>query len=390
MRIPALVLGGLALVATTGTAQLPRLPTLGPNWIAAGYPKLFYTGRNGLTGGLYFEQVRPLGFEDWTDPPPYRAKLSLDGELSTSGSKQLRAEARLLNIVPGWRFVLSFDAQRLARDNYFGIGNDTEFEGDSVFSGQDHFYRSDVRRLFVRGEVQRKIVSGLRLLAGIRAEGWRIDTLSGTSVLARDGNPIVGVNTAEMTARFGVVFDTRDDEITPSSGVFLQAILGIADSSVAGDVSYTRKTLSAAAYLPASDDVTVAGRLVGQSMTGSPPLGSLHLIDSSDRPYSGLGGPGSHRSLSPNRFLAGDKLIANVDLRYRMVGERQVASVSLLAFVDAGRVFDSGDFRITADDLHVGGGAGLMATIGRAGVLGLTVGVGEDGVRPQGHARWTF
>ncbi len=390
MKLPWIAFFGVAAVVTPVDAQLLNLPTLGSSWISAAYPKIFYTSRNVLTAGLYYEQVLPPGFEDWDDPPPYRGKLSIDGQLSTSGSKQVTTEARLPNLVPGWRFVLSFDAQRLARHNYFGIGNDTEFDGDNVFDSQKHFYRSDIRRMFVRGEVQRAVVAGLRVLAGFHAERWRVDTLSGPSLLAMDADPSLGINTGETTVRFGLVFDTRDDEVTTSSGVLLQAIVGIADSTFAGDVSYTRKTLSAAAYVPVSGTLVLAGRVVGQSMTGSPPLASLHLTDAIDRPYGGLGGARSHRGLAWHRFVGPDKLYSNIDLRYRVAGEPKVFSLSVLGFLDAGRVFDAGDFRVTVDDLHVGGGAGAIATIGRSGVIGLTLGVAEDGLRPIGHAGWTF
>ncbi len=379
-----------ALVATRADAQIPRLPTIGPNWIGAGYPKLFYTSREGLVVGLYYEQILPPGFEDWSDPPPYRAKLSIDGQLSTSGSRWFRTEARMPNLVPGWRFLLSFDAQRLAREGYFGVGNDTEFDRDNVTEGQKHFYRSDVRRVFVRGEVQRRIVSDLRVLVGFHAERWRMDTLPGRTLLALDNDPNIGIGTNEMTARFGLVFDTRDDEVTPSGGVLIQALLGRADASVAGDVTYTNKIVSAAAYVPVSDKVTLAGRVLGQSMTGSPPLGSLYRIDASDRAFGGVGGSMSHRGFARHRFLGPHKLISNFDVRYRAAGQRQVVSVSLIGFVDAGRVFTDGGFRLTTNGMHVGGGSGVVATIGRAGVLGLSFGVSDDGLRPYVHSRWSF
>ena len=67
--------------------------------------------------------------------------------------------------------------------------------------------------------------------------------------------------------------------------------------------------------------------------------------------------------------------------------------VSLLGFFDAGRVFDDVDaekFRITTADLKVGGGTGLFVQIGRAGIIGFTIGVGPDGVSSDAHSKWTF
>ena len=64
--------------------------------------------------------------------------------------------------------------------------------------------------------------------------------------------------------------------------------------------------------------------------------------------------------------------------------------LSLVGFVDAGRVFPAGDFKVTTQDLKVGAGGGLMLRLLRAGVLGLTVGGGPDGVVVDAHTQWSF
>jgi hypothetical protein len=62
----------------------------------------------------------------------------------------------------------------------------------------------------------------------------------------------------------------------------------------------------------------------------------------------------------------------------------------VLGFFDAGRVFQADDFRLTTDDLKVGGGSGIFVQVGRAGLAGVTLGVGPDGAIPEFHTRWTF
>jgi outer membrane protein assembly factor BamA len=377
-------------------AQIPDLPTLGENWTDVGYPKLFYTIRDGLTGGLYYAQIRPPGFRDWFDPQPYRASLAIDGQLSTSGSHSLGFYARMPNLVPGWRFSLVAEMRRRARQNYFGLGNNTEYDGANANDTQPYYYRADHHRTMLRGEVQRRVVSHLRLLTGFHLERWRFDTLPGMSLLALQSNAgidlAVGRPTTELSARFGLVFDTRDDDIAPTKGVLLETIFGVADSTVAGALSYTRTTVSVAAYWSPSENVTFAGRLLGQVMTGSPGVGSYMLIEASDKPTEGFGGFDSHRGFADNRYLGEDKLLANLETRYQVVGERHVVAASLVGFVDVGRVFQPGEdvFKLTLDGMHVGVGGGPVLSFGRVAVLGTTLAIGPDGLSLHAMTDWAF
>ena len=63
---------------------------------------------------------------------------------------------------------------------------------------------------------------------------------------------------------------------------------------------------------------------------------------------------------------------------------------TVVAFLDAGRVFEPEPFKLTTEALAVGGGGGLFLQFGRAGVLGTTVGAGPDGLVLQVHTRWTY
>jgi hypothetical protein len=393
-RVLLCTAAALSLAVSPAEAQLPNLPTLGPGWTDIAYPRLLYTPRDGFIVGLYYAQIAQLGFADFDAPPPYRGKLSLDGYLTMSGSKSLVVEARLPQFVNGWRFVVTFEGVRRAREGYYGVGNDVSVDEANITDANPHFYRSDNRRYLARGEVQRRLVGPLRLLAGVQFEHWAIDTLPGASRLAQDlaAGTVTGVGqgTGEVTGRIGLVLDTRNDEVAPRRGVRMEAILGRADSSVMGGVTYTRWTGSAAGYLPVGDRLVLAGRMVGQGMSHAPPLGSLYLVEASDVPYYGLGGAESHRALHRRRLLGADKLLANVDVRYDVFALPTIATLTVVAFLDAGRVFPSEGFAVTTTDLHVGGGGGVVAKFFRAGVLGMTLATGPDGLVLHGHTAWAF
>lgn len=391
-------LAALILVLTAGSVegQIPDLPTLGKNWVDIGYPKLYYTTRDGFAAGLYYAQMRPPGYSDWFDPHPYRALLAIDGMIATSGSYRVGLTARMPNIIPDWRFTVGVETTRRARQNYFGIGNLTEYDSDNVSNANPHYYRTDYHRTLFRGEVQRRVVSQLRLLAGIHMERWSFDTLPGASLLSIQNNAgmdlPVGIPTADASLRFGLVFDTRNDEIAPMHGVLLEAIFGIADSAVVSALSYKRATLSGAGYWSPSERLTFAGRVLAQIMKGSPGIGTYYLIEASDKALEGLGGRRSHRGMASHRYLGEDKLFGNFEARYQLVGQRHVVAVSLVGFVDVGRVFQPGedDFRLTLDDMHVGVGGGPVLSFGRVAVLGTTFAWGPDGLDVYLMTDWAF
>jgi len=382
----------LLLLAAPGVeAQLPAILPAGSPWIDLFYPKLFWTPREGLTGGGYFGITRKTTYDDQS-AAPYRALIALDGQVSTSGSRFIALDAWAPAMTPGWRFHLTLALKHWMREPYFGIGNATATDSGNVI-GKDRYYRIERVRNYVRGDVQRQIVGPLRLLVGFHYEHWFLDTLQARSQLAADeasgAVDRIRIGTNDVSARIGLVLDTRDREAAPQRGVLIEAIHTRADADVLGDVTYSRTTVSARGFLSLGERWGLAGRVAGHSMGGSPPLGSRFMIEESDREYSGLGGPDSHRALFWNRFVDADVLFGNFEVRYAIIPYflRTVA----VGFMDVGRVFAPGEFALTTDDLKVGGGAGLMVHLGsETAVLGLSTAYGPDGFNLLAHYRWPF
>jgi outer membrane protein assembly factor BamA len=361
-------------------------------WFDVFYPKVFYTPIEGLTGGAYYAIVQPLRSADFLNPHPYRISFSVDGQLSTSGSRFIKLEARAPGLSNGWRFSAGFVARRRAKDNYFGLGNQTVFDTDNVTDDQPDFYRAIRTQYIFRAEVQRDLIGPLRIVGGVKVDRWQVTQPEGPSLFAIDlaNDPTMGVATNDVSARIGLVVDTRDDEVAPTNGIVVGAGVGVADAGIAGDLTYTRSTVNAQGYWSPNPLFTVAARAVGQVMGGTPRFGSYYLIEGGTRFYEGLGGSATHRALPGNRFLGRDKLFGNLEARYTLSAIPTLYRISLVGFLDAGRVFETEDFRLTTEDLKVGGGTGLIIQIGRAGIVGFTVGVGPDGIESDFHTRWTF
>jgi outer membrane protein assembly factor BamA len=394
--VKRLGLAALMLLLATGggKAQLIDWPTFGEDWVTVAVPKAYYGGADGFGIGVFYSQVNQLGFDDWDSPEPYRAMVSLDGNLTTSGTKRLALALRAPKWADGWRFVVSLEGRRDARERYFGIGNASVYDKDEETEEAKFFYRSKNTRWIGRGEVQRRIVGGLRVLAGVHAEHWTIDTLPGPSRLAEDlaagVDPTIARGTADVSARIGLVFDTRNDEPAPTKGILIEGIFSVADSGLAGDLSYTRTTVSATGYIPIVTRLSVGARIAGESMTGTPRLGTYYRIEASDRPYRGVGGPESHRAIPPRRLLDADKLLGNLDVRYDLFTYPTLFRATGVAFVDAARVFPAGEWELTTSDMAVGGGLGLFLQFFRTGILGTAAGLGPDGLIWSFHTWWPF
>lgn len=381
----------LLLAAPEAAAQLPTIFPAGSEWKDLFYPKLFWTPREGVTAGGYYGITLPTRYDDRT-AAPQRLLIALDGQISTSGSRFIQLDGWAPALADGWRFHLTLALKHWMREPYFGVGNDTKSDSGNVI-GADRYYRIERVRNYARGDVQRRIIGPVRLLVGFHWEHWFLDTLQARSQLgvevANGSVEGIGVGTDDVSARIGLVLDTRDREAAAQNGVLVEAIHTRADADVAGDVTYSRTTVSARGFKSFGERWGVAGRVAGHSMGGTPPLGSRFMIEESDREYSGLGGPDSHRALFWNRFVDGDVLYGNMEVRYALIP--YFLRTVVVGFVDVGRVFAPSDFRLTLDDMKVGGGAGLLVHFGsETAVLGFSTAVGPDGFNILAHYRWPF
>lgn len=383
----------LLVLAAAGpaAAQLPAIFPPGSPIKDLWYPKIFWTSRNGFTAGGYYAIMLPHTYETYDQPPPYQAAVQLDGQVSVSGSRHLALDAVAPLLVDGWRFRLTASAQRRNRADYYGLGNGSVFD-ESNTTGEPLYYRIRHVRFFARGEIQRRIAGGLRVLAGGHMERWRMEPLAAGTQLAIDTaspgfDPSVGRTVSDAAVRFGAVFDTRDDESAPRRGVLLEAVqtLGRAD-----DESYTRTYVSARGYLPLSQRFALAGRVAGQRMGGTPRIGTLYLVEATDGPFVGIGGSETHRALFRERLLGRHKLYGNLDAIFTLFEIPTLVRVKLLGFVDAGRVFEGEDFRLTTDDLAVGAGGGFLLHLFRNAILGLTGAGGPDGFVLHAHTSWPY
>jgi len=374
----------LALCAALGSgrtaAQQAEAP---PYWDYTYTPYGYYSSFDGWWLAGYGRVYSPIGFRD--RPEPFRAALTLTGGASTRGSYLLELDAQAPALWDGWRVSLTFDALRANRLGYFGIGNDSRFDSDSVSPTNPYFYQVSRKSQLARLQLQRRLVGPLRLLVGGTLEHTSFRLLPGDGLFARDRAAGVADQAPfnDAALRAGLVADSRDNEVDPHAGFLAEVLVAAAEH-------YSRTTLGVQGYVHPFEKLVLAGRVSGERMSGAPSVSVMQVIEASGRPYVGVGGYRSLRGYYDSRFIGPDKLLGSVEMRYALLYAPTLFELKLVGFYDVGRVFPAGGLRFTAQDLHSSAGGELMLRLGRNGVLVAGAGFGEDGGQFLFGSSWSY
>jgi len=367
--------------ATTLPAQQPEAK---PYWDYTYTPYGYYSSIDGWWIAGYARVYSPIGFRE--RPEPNRAAITLTGGASSQGSYLVELDAQAPALWDGWRAGLTVDALRSNRLGYFGIGNDTRFTTDSNTPFTPYFYRVSRSSDLARLTLQRRIAGPLRFLVGSTLEHTTFRTLPGDGLFVRDRAAGIADSAPwnDAALRAGLVADTRDNETDPHTGVLAEALLATAQR-------YNRTTVGVQAYVHPAERIMLAGRVLGERMSGAPSISVMQVIESSGRPYIGVGGYRSLRGYYDSRFIGPGKLLGGVEVRYALLYAPTILEVKLVGFYDAGRVFGSGSaFQLTTQDLHSSAGGELMIRFGRNGVLVAGAGFGSDGHQFFFGSTWSY
>ena len=370
----------LACAVVRAAAQQVEAPSF---WDFTYTPYAYYSSVDGWWLAGYGRVYSPIGFRE--RPEPFRAALTLTAGASTQGSYLIELDGQAPALWDGWRAGFTLDALRANRLGYFGIGNDTRYDPDSITSGNPYFYRVSRTSLLARGQLQRRLVGLLRILVGATLEHTSFRDLPSDGRFPRDRAAGVADRDPfnDASVRVGLVADTRDNEVDPHAGLLAEAMVGAAKH-------YSRATLGLQAYAHPFEKLVLVGRVLGERMSGAPSVSVMQVIESSGRPVIGVGGYRSLRGYYDSRFIGPDKLLGGVEVRYALLYAPTVLEVKLVGFYDVGRVFDAGGFQLTTRDLHSSAGGELMLRLGRNGVLVAGAGFGADGGQFLFGSTWSY
>lgn len=325
----------------------------------------------------------------WYKPAEYEdrvtavAEVTVDAGIGAQGSRFLTAEATIPRLAFGWRAEATAGAIREARYGFFGIGNDTERDADQINDEQPYYYKVSRNRYLLTGEVTR-VIRGPFMVSGLMGvERARFATLPGPSVFQQTFGE--ELSETDVLGRLALLYDTRDNEYNPHNGVLLE--LGAQAGSSGGN--YTRLYATARGYRAITPRLLLAGRVLASGMDGSPSLNSMLFIPLWENPLSMYGGAETNRGIDRGRYAGPHALFTNLEVRYDLRSFGDFGALTLLGFVDAGRVF-ADEFELTFDGMHVGAGGGVAFRLLRSTVFSFTLARGSDGAEFNIDSGWMF
>jgi outer membrane protein assembly factor BamA len=371
----------LLLLVAPGAAGAQEEADWSPPWRTSYFPFLGGGTNDGPVLGAFVRYWQPAAYEERVT---YTGALTASGGLTAAGSRFLTAEFDAPLLREGWRLNVWATANREARFGYFGLGNTTERDDDLVTDAQPFLYRVRRTRYKARVEVTREIRGPWQVALLGDVESARFSSLPGPSLFATDfGSEL---EDDDLSARLALIYDSRDNEFDTKRGLLLEG--GAQVGSGGGD--YTRLYAILRGYVPVREGTVVAARLGASGMGGDPPLNARFTLPAWNRPVSIVGGPQSHRALDAGRFAGRHAIFGNLEVRHDLLNLGELGAITLLGFVDAGRVFEAESFRLTTDDLSVGGGGGVALRLLRATIFTFNFAGGPDGFDFSVGYGWMF
>ncbi len=307
--------------------------------------------------------------------PPVSKSFGVDARIATSGTRgalfSFDAPGRWRN----WRVLAVLGSERLQRAPFYGVGNSNTI-ADSLPST---FYRYSLLRTTALATVERRVAGPVRLHTAIQWRHYHArpegdSTLFGKFVTSGLADTTGKTN---VEARVGLLFDTRDEEASPTRGVFLETM---AAHSISG-YDYTRTLLSAREFIHfgSLEQWVVGLRQAAELASGPLPVPVAYERLTTWYPDDGFGGPTSLRLFTAGRFLADNRAIASVDLRYKWLDAPFPSSpvrIWVLGFADAGRLWNHGE-KPGLSDWHWSTGAGGRLQLSKSTIIGIDFGVAD-------------
>jgi Omp85 superfamily domain len=336
-------------------------------------------------GPLLNFRVRYWQAAEYEDRVTATAALNAEAGITPRGSRHVYVQFKAPQLIEGWRFEVKAGAAREARYGFFGIGNETDYNKDAVTEAEPFLYR--VRRTRYRGaaEVTRRVSGPFQVAFLGDVESARFTTLPGPSLFASLVDPNE-LKETDVSGRVAFIYDTRDNEYNTHQGLLLEAGAQVGS----GGDGYTRLYTVLRGYLQVREGTVVAARLAATGTGGTPTLDARYTLPAWEREIPILGGQYSHRSLDTGRLSGRHALFGNLEVRHDLISFGDLGAITLLGFVDAGRVFEEENFRLTTKDLKVGGGGGLGFRILRSTIFTLNLAGGPDGFNYSVGTGWMF
>jgi hypothetical protein len=369
--------------ADTNPAVLPAGPEPpAARWRTSWFPYLTGGANDSPLLIFHVRHWQPAEYEARTT---YTAALNADAGIAPAGSRFVAASFKAPGRWDDWRVSALALAERQSRYGYFGLGNNTAYDRDAVGDDDPFLYRLRRTRYRASVEVTRRVRGPLRVAALADYTHAHFTSLPGPSVFANDV-PSGELGQDDVSGRVALVYDTRDNEYNTHQGLLLEAGTQVGS----GGDGYTRQYAILRGYLTVREGTVLAARIAGSGMGGTPSLDARFALPGWEREVPVLGGEYSHRGLDYGRLTGRGTLFGNFEVRHDLLALGDLGAITLLAFLDVGRVFEGENFRLTTEDMKVGGGGGIGIRVLRSSIFVLNYGRGPDGGNWSAGSGWMF
>lgn len=375
--------GTLALGLLLGPAALAAQdePNDAP-WKDSFYPFFPSLGNNFPLIALHLEERKAADYFARTN---YAGLFSLDLGQGFSGARMAVARFHAPLLKKDWRLLTTLGTTRETRFGYFGLGNDTKNDDDLVTKAQPHYYESRRTRYFGNVEVSRRIKGPLWIAGAGGVEHSNQGDLSDPSLFRTDFGT-KNITDTDVRGRITLVLDARDNEFNTANGVFAQVSAG---GGTGGD-GYSRVSADVRGYFSIREGTVLAARVAGSGLSSKAPLNARYEIPVWEGEVSVLGGANSNRGLAFQRLVGKGVLFTSAEVRHNLLDLGDFGAFTLFGFVDAGRVFEQEDFKLTTDEMKVGAGGGLAIRLLRFTIWTFNFAGGPDGFQFSAGSGWAF
>jgi hypothetical protein len=278
---------------------------------------------------------------------------------------------------------------------YFGLGNASKAAVPALNTNPDRYHEWVDSIAQVRSSARIRIKDPLAAELAVQylyvsPTAYQDSRLQSDTLASNFGTgPAIYGTTATSLPSLaaGFVWDSRDNEIFPHSGMLHEV-------GVRAEVGFPTETKVRYAewggifrgFLPLAGPLVLAGRLVLNAQTGNVPFYDLFQagpFDMKEMP----GGSAGIRGVPVGRYLGPIKAIGNVELRAMLVKFTVLGQHFALggdAFFDTGRVWSDYTFHSPLDGkgsgLKFGVGGGIYVLWGQAAMLRIEAGYSPDAV----------
>lgn len=379
------IAAGLSLSApppAVGQRPEPGLTNTDVPWRTSYFPYLSGLSNDGplISARLRHSQAAP-----YEERVTARAYVQLDAGIGFRGTRFAVAQFGAPLLVKNWRFTAFTIASRESRYGFFGLGNETTYDKTNVTDVNPFFYRVQRTNYYGSIEVTRRIVGPLQVALQGSAQSTKfVAHDEGTSVFLQTMGPSLKQNDAAVRA--ALVWDSRDTEYDPHRGLLVETGYQIGG----GGGNYERLYGIFRGWVQLREGTVFATRLAGSQLYGEPTLDARYTIPAWEHPLPVLGGSFSFRALATGRLAGKGVLLGNFEVRQNLKSFAGVVGIVLVGFVDAGRVFEDTKFRLTTDEVKVGGGAGIALRFLRTTAFTLSLAQGPDKTRFTFGFGWMF